>query len=59
MTSKTYAVTGVASGIGAELAWILKEQGHTVVGFDRIDASNVVDRYICLTSAPMGQFRVI
>lgn len=32
--SKTYAVTGVASGIGAALARILKTNGDRVIGFD-------------------------
>lgn len=40
-----YAVTGVASGIGAELAAILKARGHTVVGFDKAKAAGV-DRFI-------------
>lgn len=40
-----YAVTGVASGIGAELAKILKAQGHTVIGFDKSEAAGV-DRFI-------------
>lgn len=40
-----YAVTGVASGIGAELAAILKARGHTVIGFDKAEATGV-DRFI-------------
>lgn len=32
---KTYIVTGVASGIGAETCRLLKEQGATVIGIDR------------------------
>lgn len=39
--SRTYAVTGVASGIGAELAAILKQRGHTVIGFDKTQAAGV------------------
>lgn len=42
----TFAVTGVASGIGAELASTLQARGHTVIGFDKADASANVDRYI-------------
>lgn len=41
----TYAVTGVASGIGAELVKILKARGHTVIGFDKAEAAGV-DRFI-------------
>lgn len=46
--SKTYAVTGVASGIGAELARTLKKSGHTVVGFDLHEAHENVDVFIRL-----------
>ena len=41
----TYAVTGVASGIGAELMKILKARGHTVIGFDKHEAAGA-DRFI-------------
>ncbi len=34
MTKKVYAITGVATGIGAEAAKILTTRGHEVVGFD-------------------------
>lgn len=44
----TYAVTGVASGIGAELARILKQAGHRVVGFDVNPVSTNVDKFIML-----------
>lgn len=44
--SKIYGVTGVASGIGAELARILKERGHQVVGFDLRETSVNVDQFI-------------
>lgn len=46
--SKTYAVTGVASGIGAKLAHTLKSQGHQVVGFDVHETSENVDHFIAL-----------
>lgn len=43
---RAYAITGVASGIGAELVSILKDAGHTVVGFDRIAPTAPVDHFI-------------
>ena len=46
--SRTYAVTGVASGIGAELARRLKASGHTVIGFDLHETSKNVDVFIPL-----------
>ena len=48
MTSWTYGVTGVASGIGAELARILKAQGHRVIGFDIQETHDNVDQFIML-----------
>ncbi len=48
MTLSTYAVTGVASGIGAELARILQAQGHRVIGFDIHETKENVDRFIFL-----------
>lgn len=48
MSTRTYAVTGVASGIGAEIARILKEQGHRVVGFDLKETAQNIDRFIAL-----------
>jgi len=48
MTHLTYAVTGVASGIGAELARILSAQGHRVIGFDIRETQENVDRFITL-----------
>ena len=48
MPKLTYAVTGVASGIGAELARILKEQNHHVIGFDIRETSENVDQFIQL-----------
>lgn len=48
MAQATYAVTGVASGIGAELARILQSQGHRVVGFDIQETSRNVDVFINL-----------
>lgn len=48
MTKLTYAVTGVASGIGAELARLLTGQGHRVIGFDIQETHENVDRFIKL-----------
>lgn len=48
MEKQTYAVTGVASGIGAELARILKARGHRVIGLDIREATANVDRFIPL-----------
>ncbi|PWE27499.1 3-ketoacyl-ACP reductase [Pararhodobacter marinus] len=48
MTQRVYAVTGVASGIGAELARILKEQGHRVIGFDIHRTQANLDHFIAL-----------
>lgn len=48
MTQKTYAVTGVASGIGAELARILTSRGDTVVGLDIKETHENVDQFIAL-----------
>ncbi len=45
---KTYAVTGVASGIGAELARQLRSDGHQVVGYDVQDGAANVDHFIAL-----------
>jgi NAD(P)-dependent dehydrogenase (short-subunit alcohol dehydrogenase family) len=41
--TRSYVVTGSASGIGAATASILKSQGHTVIGVDRHDADVVAD----------------
>lgn len=48
MSKLTYAVTGVASGIGAELARILRDQGHRVIGFDIQETKETVDQFIAL-----------
>ncbi|GAB5486967.1 MAG: coniferyl-alcohol dehydrogenase [Parasphingorhabdus sp.] len=45
LVGKTIIVTGVASGIGAQTAKVLKEQGATVIGVDRNQASNNVDEF--------------
>lgn len=46
MTGLTFAVTGVASGIGAQLARLLKVQGHRVIGLDIRETTENVDRFI-------------
>jgi NAD(P)-dependent dehydrogenase (short-subunit alcohol dehydrogenase family) len=46
--SRTYAVTGVASGIGAKLAKTLKTQGHRVIGYDVHETSENLDHFIPL-----------
>lgn len=46
--SRSYAVTGVASGIGAKLAETLKSQGHRVIGFDIRQTDENVDHFIPL-----------
>lgn len=43
-----YVITGVASGIGAELCRVLKERGHEVIGLDIAEPTENVDRYIPL-----------
>lgn len=45
---RTIAVTGVAGGIGAELAGLLRSQGHRVIGFDVRETAENVDRFIPL-----------
>lgn len=46
LDGKRIVVTGVASGIGAETAKILKAKGAFVIGLDRNDASASVDSFI-------------
>ncbi|MFN3937431.1 MAG: coniferyl-alcohol dehydrogenase [Gemmobacter sp.] len=48
MTQPTFAVTGVASGIGAELARILKTRGARVIGLDIRETQANLDRFIPL-----------
>lgn len=48
MAQLTHAVTGVASGIGAELARILKQRGDRVIGFDIRETTENLDRFIPL-----------
>jgi len=46
INGKKILVTGVASGIGAETAKVLKEQGATVIGMDLNEPQANVDQYI-------------
>lgn len=48
MSGLTYAVTGVASGIGAEMVRILKECGHCVIGLDICDTKDNIGHFISL-----------
>lgn len=45
---RSIAVTGVASGIGAELAAILTAEGHEVIGFDVRETATDVAKFIPL-----------
>lgn len=49
-TSRTYVVTGAASGIGAAVTAMLRDQGHRVVTVDLRDADVVAD-----LSTPAGR----
>lgn len=48
MAQLTYAITGVASGIGAELARLLRDRGNRVIGFDIRETRDNIDRFIPL-----------
>ena len=41
--TRTYVVSGAASGIGAATAALLRDQGHLVIGVDLRDAEVVAD----------------
>jgi len=49
---KTFIVTGVASGIGAETARILKSQGARVIGVDRTRTDNGDEFYLADLTQP-------
>ena len=55
--SKTFGITGVASGIGAEIARRLKSAGHRVIGFDIAEHAENVDRLIALDLANSDSIR--
>lgn len=55
--SKTFGITGVATGIGAEIARRLKSAGHRVVGFDIADQAEHTDRLIALDLANPDSIR--
>jgi NAD(P)-dependent dehydrogenase (short-subunit alcohol dehydrogenase family) len=46
LENKTIVITGVSSGIGAETAKVIKSQGATVIGVDRNETSENVDRFV-------------
>ena len=46
--TRTIAVTGVASGIGAKVAALLKASGDRVIGFDIVETETNVDQFIPL-----------
>ncbi len=48
---KTFGITGVATGIGAEIAGRLKSASHRVIGFDIADHAENVDQLIHLDLA--------
>ena len=55
LKGKTIAVTGVASGIGAETAAELKRQGAIVIGIDRNRAMHNIDRFFqCDLADPLA-----
>lgn len=49
--TKTFAITGVSTGIGAEIARLLKTDGHRIIGFDIAEQADNVDRLIHLDLA--------
>lgn len=48
---RTIAVTGVAGGIGAELAALLTSKGHRVIGFDLRETTENMDTFVPLDLA--------
>jgi len=48
---KTIGITGVATGIGADIARMLKQSGHRVIGFDIATDAQHVDRLIAIDLA--------
>lgn len=57
MASMTIAVTGIASGIGAELAAILAARDHRVIGFDIREPDATPYRYIPLDLSDPDQVK--
>lgn len=48
---RTYVVTGCASGIGAQLVQQLAQDGHRIIGLDRVEPEGTVDRFLPLDLA--------
>ena len=48
------ALTGAATGIGAATAALLKQQGHYVVAFDRVEPEAHIDEWIAIDLADPG-----
>jgi len=55
--ARTIAVTGVASGIGAELAALLRARGHRVIGFDIRETRDGVDLFVPLDLTDAASIR--
>ncbi|WP_420861247.1 SDR family oxidoreductase [Algirhabdus cladophorae] len=55
--TRTYGITGVASGIGAALAQVLKAQGNRVVGYDLLETYENVDHFVPLDLADKASIR--
>ena len=51
-SGKTYVVTGVASGIGAETSRVLRAKGAKVIGVDRTETDNADQFYKADLSDP-------
>ena len=54
MAKKTYAITGVSNGIGHELAKILLDQGHRVIGLDIAQPAQNIDQFIEIDLSDMS-----
>ncbi|MEM9579286.1 MAG: SDR family oxidoreductase [Pseudomonadota bacterium] len=57
MTMKSYAVTGVSNGIGRDLARLLKQAGHVVIGLDIAAPVDPLDHFIELDLSDPGSIK--